>query len=121
MNTVQSEALTFHRIEGIKPGHPQQNRRHERMHLTLQLETTKPTAHTFSNSRPGSMNSSSATIYERSHQTLNMQVPAQHYQSSPRQYHGLPDLDYPFYEKAVTVTTCGCICFNRKMIKAGLC
>jgi putative transposase len=31
-------------IERIKPGHPQQNGRHERMHLTLKKETTKPAA-----------------------------------------------------------------------------
>jgi transposase InsO family protein len=30
------------RIERIKPGCPQQNGRHERMHLTLKKETTKP-------------------------------------------------------------------------------
>src|SRR6516162_4328085 len=53
---------------------------------------------------------------ERPHQALNMQVPAQHYQPSPRQYQGLPDLDYPFHDKAVTVTTCGRICFNRQKI-----
>ncbi len=29
-------------IERIKPGHPQRNGRHERMHLTLKRETTKP-------------------------------------------------------------------------------
>ena len=29
-------------IEHIKPGHPQQNGRHERMHLTLKQETTRP-------------------------------------------------------------------------------
>jgi putative transposase len=34
-------------IERIKPGHPQQNGRHERMHLTLKLETTKPAARNF--------------------------------------------------------------------------
>ena len=43
-------------IERIKPGHPQQNGRHERMHLTLKLETTKPAG-----SRPSSMTSSTAT------------------------------------------------------------
>ena len=31
-------------IERIKPGHPQQNGRHERMHLTLKKEATKPAA-----------------------------------------------------------------------------
>src|SRR6195256_4059630 len=34
-------------IERIKPGRPQQNGRHERMHLTLKLETTKPAAANF--------------------------------------------------------------------------
>jgi putative transposase len=34
-------------IERIKPGNPQQNGRHERMHLTLKLETTKPAAGNF--------------------------------------------------------------------------
>jgi putative transposase len=45
-----------------------------------------------------------------------MQVPAQHYQSSPRQYEGLRDLGCPFHDKAVTVTTCGRICFNCQKI-----
>ena len=31
-------------IERIKPGNPQQNSRHERMHLTLKKEATKPPA-----------------------------------------------------------------------------
>jgi transposase InsO family protein len=31
-------------IERIKPGHPQQNGRHERMHLTLKKDATQPAA-----------------------------------------------------------------------------
>jgi putative transposase len=27
--------------------------------------------------------------------------------SSPRPYAGQPEIDYPFHDKAVTVTTCG--------------
>jgi putative transposase len=34
-------------IERIKPGHPEQNGRHERMHLTLKKEATKPAANNF--------------------------------------------------------------------------
>ncbi|WP_203546935.1 transposase [Mesorhizobium sp.] len=45
-----------------------------------------------------------------------MDCPAQHYAPSPHTYTGLPDLDYPFHDKAVTVTTCGRICYNRKKI-----
>lgn len=34
-------------IEHIKPGHPEQNDRHERMHLTLKTEATKPASDNF--------------------------------------------------------------------------
>jgi putative transposase len=34
-------------LKRIKPGHPRQNSRHERMHLTLKKETTKPAAANF--------------------------------------------------------------------------
>jgi len=103
-------------IERIKPGHPQQNGRHERMHLTLKLETTKPAARTFLEQQARFDDFIACYNSERPHQALNMQVPAQHYQPSPRQYQGLPDIEYPFHDKAVTVTTCGRICFNRQKI-----
>jgi putative transposase len=53
---------------------------------------------------------------ERPHQALNMRYPAERYRPSTRLYRGLPDLDYPFHDKTVTVTTCGRICFNRQKI-----
>jgi putative transposase len=34
-------------LQRIKPGHPQQNGRHERMHLTLKKEATQPAAFNF--------------------------------------------------------------------------
>ena len=34
-------------IQRIKPGHPEQNGRHERMHLTLKNEATRPAAFNF--------------------------------------------------------------------------
>jgi len=55
-------------------------------------------------------------VLERPHQALNMQYPAQRYRPSPRPYRGLPDIDYPFHDRAATVTTCGRICFNRQKI-----
>ena len=42
-------------LERIRPGNPQQNGRHERMHRTLKEETTRPPARTAFSSRPGSM------------------------------------------------------------------
>jgi putative transposase len=53
---------------------------------------------------------------ERPHQALAMQCPAERYVPSTRPYRGLPELDYPFHDKIVTVTTCGRICFNRQKI-----
>lgn len=49
-------------IERIKPGHPQQNGRHERMHLTLKQQTTRPPGATACSSRPASMPSSVSSI-----------------------------------------------------------
>jgi len=103
-------------IERIKPGHPQQNGRHERMHLTLKKEATRP---------PG-MNSLqqqarfdafvSEFNSERPHEALAMKTPAQMYPPSRRPYTGLPDVSYPLHDREVVVTACGRICMYRKRI-----
>src|SRR5206468_3145669 len=103
-------------IERIKPGHPQQNGRHERMHLTLKKEATRP---------PG-MNSLQQQArfdafvdefnIERPHEALAMKTPADAYIASPRPYRGLPELTYPLHDKDVLVTACGRICMHRKRI-----
>jgi putative transposase len=103
-------------IERIKPGNPQQNGRHERMHLTLKLETTRPAAENFLKQQAKFDDFIDCYNTERPHQALAMRCPAEHYTSSPRPYASLPELDYPFHDKAVTVTTCGRICFNRQKI-----
>jgi len=53
---------------------------------------------------------------ERTHQALAMQVPAERYEASPRPYQGLPQVDYPFHDREILLTTCGRICFNRNKI-----
>ena len=103
-------------IERIKPGHPQQNGRHERMHLTLKLEATKPAGLNFLQQQAKFDDFIDCYNNERPHQALDMQYPAERYSPSQRTYRGLPDIDYPFHDKAVTVTTCGRICFNRRKI-----
>lgn len=103
-------------IERIKPGNPQQNGRHERMHLTLKLETTKPAGDNFLQQQARFDDFVDCFNNERPHQALDMQYPAERYKSSSRTYNGLPELDYPFHDKAATVTTCGRICFNRQKI-----
>jgi transposase InsO family protein len=107
-------------IERIKPGHPQQNGRHERMHLTLKKEATRP---------PG-MNSLQqqarfdAFLHEfnaeRPHQALAMKCPAELYGASTRPYRGLPDLAYPLHDRDILATACGRICLHRKKINISI-
>ena len=103
-------------IERIKPGHPQQNGRHERMHLTLKKEATRPPA---ANSLQ-QQDRFDAFVHEfnveRPHEALAMKCPAELYTASPRNYDGLPELSYPFHDRDVIVTACGRLCLYRKRI-----
>ena len=103
-------------IERIKPGNPQQNGRHERMHLTLKQEATRPAAETFLRQQARFDDFVQCYNTERPHQALNMACPAEHYAPSTRPYAGLPELHYPFHDKEATVTTCGRICLKRRKI-----
>jgi transposase InsO family protein len=103
-------------IERIKPGHPQQNGRHERMHLTLKKEATRP---------PGLNSLQQQAKFdafvrefnaERPHEALAMRCPTEFYVASPRPYDGLPELQYPWHDRDILVTACGRICMHRKKI-----
>jgi putative transposase len=99
-------------IERIKPGHPEQNGRHERMHLTLKKEATKPAAANVL--QPQARFDAFVDQYhrERPHQALAMKMPADLYTRSARLYRGLEELAYPFHDATFTVTQCGRICFK---------
>lgn len=103
-------------IERIKPGNPQQNGRHERLHLTLKKEATKPAAKNFLQQQARFDEFIEEYNNERPHQALNMQFPAELYAPSTRPYQGLGELEYPFHDKTITVTDCGRICFGRRKI-----
>ena len=103
-------------IERIKPGHPEQNGRHERMHLTLKKEATKPAAGNFLVQQARFDDFIDYYNTKRPHQALNMRMPAENYKKSPRPYKGLGDLEYPFHDRAALVTNCGRICFKRRKI-----
>ncbi len=103
-------------IERIKPGHPQQNGRHERMHLTLKKEATKPAAGNFLQQQARFDKFIEVFNNERPHEALDMKCPAEVYQPSPRPYTGLPDIDYPLHDKTIVVTRCGRICLGNKKI-----
>jgi len=102
-------------IERIKPGHPEQNGRHERMHLTLKKEATKPAAQNFLQQQ--AKFDAFIRCYNRDRpQALGMKYPAELYRPSPRVYRGLSELDYPFHDRTVTVTHCGRICLGKRKI-----
>lgn len=104
------------RIERIKPGHPQQNGRHERMHLTLKKEATKPAAKNFLQQQARFDDFREGYNDDRPHQALNMRYPGELYVPSSRPYHGLEELEYPFHDRTITVTQCGRVCFGRQKI-----
>jgi putative transposase len=103
-------------IERIKPGHPQQNGRHERMHLTLKKEATKPAARNFLQQQARFDDFIDCYNNERPHQALGMRYPAELYRPSAQHYRGLGDLDYPFHDRTITVTQCGRLCMGRRKI-----
>ena len=103
-------------IERIKPGNPQQNGRHERMHRTLKQETTRP-AGANSLQQQATFDAFKCEFNtERPHEALVMKTPAERYAPSSRAYGGLPDLSYPFHDRDILVTNCGRICMQRKKI-----
>ena len=103
-------------IERIRPGHPEQNGRHERMHLTLKTEATRPTSPNFLHQQARFDAFLDRYNQERPHQALGMQVPGERYTRSPRPYRGLADLDYPLHDWSAIVTRCGRICYRRRKI-----
>lgn len=103
-------------IERIRPGRPPQNGRHERMHLTLKKETTRPPGKNILQQQARFDAFVSEFNCERPHEALDMKVPADVYMASPRPYSGLPDVEYPFHDLDILVTNCGRICKHHKKI-----
>lgn len=103
-------------IERIKPGCPQQNGRHERMHLTLKKETTRPAQMNSLQQQARFDDFINEFNTERPHEALDMKCPQEAYSPSERPYTGLPEVDYPFHDTDVLVTACGRICMLRKKI-----
>jgi putative transposase len=103
-------------IERIRPGHPEQNGRHERMHLTLKTEATKPAAANVLQQQARFDTFIDRFNHERPHQALGMKVPGELYTRSSRAYQGLAALAYPMHDWTGTVTHCGRICYKRQKI-----
>jgi transposase InsO family protein len=103
-------------IERIAPGKPQQNGRHERMHLTLKKETTRPPGMNVLQQQATFDSFVKEFNHERPHEALDMKCPADVYIPAEREYRGLPELSYPLHDKEILVTHCGRLWLHRKKI-----
>jgi putative transposase len=104
------------RLQRIAPGHPEQNGRHERMHLTLKQDATRPAAANVLQQQMRFDTFVRRYNHDRPHQALAMATPASRYTASARPYRGLEDLAYPFHDWTAVVTHCGRICYQRRKI-----
>ena len=94
----------------------QQNGRHERMHLTLKKEATRPAGANILQQQAKFDTFLEEFNHERPHEALAMKCPAEVYSASSRPYRGIPDPHYPFHDRTVVVTSCGRLClYNNKI------
>lgn len=103
--------------ERIEPGKPQQNGRHERMHLTLKEAATRPPSANMK-AQQRRLDSFRAEYNEqRPHEALGQKTPASCYSPSLRPYpKHLPKLHYPDYFEVRKVSSNGVVYWHNKMV-----
>ncbi|MBS0655102.1 MAG: transposase, partial [Verrucomicrobia bacterium] len=75
--------------EWINPGHPEENGRHERVHLTLKQCTAAPPAYSLEEQINRMLIFQEEYNYERPHEALGMDPPGKHYYKSSRTWDGV--------------------------------
>ncbi len=96
--------------ERIKPGTPQQNGRHERMHRTLKQAVTKPVARDMASQQRQMDRFVQDYNQERPHEALSQKTPAACYRASPRALPcKLPDIEYPSVMEVRKVRSSGIV------------
>lgn len=104
-------------LERIEPGHPEQNGRHERMHLTLKQDTTRPAGNNALHQQERFDDFRGCYNDERPHEALQMQTPSSLYQPSERKLpEALEPPTYPLHDVDGYVTQAGVIYFENSRI-----
>lgn len=97
-------------VERIEPGHPEQNGRHERMHLTLKQEATRPPKQNILQQQEHFDHFRQEFNETRPHEALGMKYPKEAYTLSERR---LPEdplpLQYPLHDYTRQVYSCGSV------------
>ena len=92
--------------ERIEPAHPEQNGQHERMHLTLKQETTRPAAASQLGQQERFDNFVHEYNVERPHEALGQKPPASCFAPSARCFEVKP-LTYPLHDLVRLVSRAG--------------
>ncbi len=103
-------------LERTEPGKPQQNGRHERMHLTLKKEATKPSGFNLLQQQEKFDTFVHGYNTDRPHEALGMKYPSEVYEPSKRIYNGIEEVEYPLHDRVIRVTHCGRICMDGRKI-----
>jgi putative transposase len=99
--------------ERIRPGCPQQNGRHERMHRTLKAETTRPPGLSLLQQQERFDHFVRVFNEQRPHEALAHRPPASAYERANRPFPAfLPEPEYAFDDLALRVTKHGHISLN---------
>lgn len=108
------------RPERIRPGHPEQNGRHERFHRTLREDTLRePCPHPEAQQRCFDRYRRTYNE-ERPHEALGLRTPAEFYRPSPRQMPSkLAEIEYPAHYEIRRVRACGRIKFRGNQMFLG--
>jgi transposase InsO family protein len=105
------------RPERIRPGCPQENGRHERMHRTLKSDATAPPQSNLAAQQRVFDRFTDEYNHLRPHEALEQQTPASVYSPSPREYPlRAPTIEYPHAMRVRHVRTNGCIRWEGTML-----
>ncbi len=96
--------------ERIRPSHPEENGRHERMHRTLKRDTTRPARANLLQQQERFDEFQHEFNHERPHEALDMKRPADVYLPSTRAFPSvLSEPTYPTHDDVVSVNSTGLI------------
>jgi len=98
------------KLERIRPAHPEENGRHERMHRTLKAETTRPARANLLQQQERFDEFVEEFNTQRPHEALGMKRPAEVFVRPTKKHPTfLPDPDYSTYDDVLRVGTQGLI------------
>jgi transposase InsO family protein len=104
-------------LERSRPGKPQDNGSHERMHRTLKEEVAHPPRRSPWAQQRALDRFRQVYNEERPHHALGLETPARHYTRSPRPYpKDVPDPEYPAHFEVRRVSKIGVVNWKRKRI-----